>query len=120
MVYPIGVFSSKVGLAASTLRYYEQQKLLSVKRDKAGRRIYDETDIPWLAFIIRLKETGMPIREIREYARLRSLGDSTMAGRLILLRQHKERVQAEQQKLSSHLENLDRKIEFYQASLAKK
>ena len=70
MVYPIGVFSSKVGLAASTLRYYEQQKLLSVKRDKAGRRIYDETDIPWLAFIIRLKETGMPIREIAKEANI--------------------------------------------------
>lgn len=44
----IGQFSKKTGLPPSTLRYYEQKKLLAVGRDGGGRRIYDEGDLEWV------------------------------------------------------------------------
>lgn len=37
----------------------------------------------------RLKDTGMPIKEIRHYAELRAAGDSTLSERMEMLVQHR-------------------------------
>ena len=119
MNYAIGQFSKLTGLTGPTLRYYEQEGLLSVQRDAAGRRIYTEQDVEWLHFIKRLKETGMPIREIRRYAQLRYQGNSTMQERLAMLEEHHQNVLAEQQKLAENLRKLEEKLAFYRQALQK-
>ena len=119
MSYAIGQFSKLTGLTSPTLRYYEQEGLLSVQRDAAGRREYTEQDVEWLHFIKRLKETGMPIREIRRYAQLRYQGDSTMQERLAMLEEHHQNVLAEQQKLAENLRKLEEKLAFYRQALQK-
>ncbi len=117
MSYAIGQFSKLTGLTGPTLRYYEQEGLLSVQRDAAGRREYTEQDVEWLHFIKRLKETGMPIREIRRYAQLRYQGDSTMQERLAMLEEHHKKVLEEQQKLAGNLRKLEEKLAFYRQAL---
>ena len=107
------------GLLESTLRYYEQEGLLSVQRDAAGRRVYTEQDVEWLHFIKRLKETGMPIREIRRYAQLRYQGDSTLQERLTMLEQHHQTVLEKRQKLENNLHKLEEKLTFYRQALQK-
>ena len=119
MSYAIGQISKLTGLTGPTLRYYEQEGLLSVQRDAAGRRIYTEQDVEWLHFIKRLKETGMPIREIRRYAQLRYQGNSTMQERLAMLEEHHQNVLAEQQKLAENLRKLEEKLAFYRQALQK-
>ena len=119
MSYAIGQFSKMTGLTGPTLRYYEQEGLLSVKRDAAGRRAYTEQDVEWLHFIKRLKETGMPIREIRRYAQLRYQGDSTMQERLAMLEDHYQNVLEERQKLAENLRKLEEKLTFYRLALQK-
>ncbi|MEA4834441.1 MAG: MerR family transcriptional regulator [Anaeromusa sp.] len=119
MSYAIGQISKLTGLTGPTLRYYEQEGLLSVQRDAAGRRIYTEQDVEWLHFIKRLKETGMPIREIRRYAQLRYQGSSTMQERLAMLEEHHQNVLAEQQKLAENLRKLEEKLAFYRQALQK-
>ena len=64
MEYSIGEFSRKTGLGIHTLRYYEHEGLLLPERTAANRRRYSERDVEWVAFLLRLKETGMPIREV--------------------------------------------------------
>ena len=117
MNYAIGQFSKLTGLTGPTLRYYEQEGLLSVQRDAAGRREYTEQDVEWLHFIKRLKETGMPIREIRRYAQLRYQGDSTMQERLAMLEEHHKNVLEEQKKLAENLRKLEEKLTFYRQAL---
>ena len=117
MSYAIGQFSKLTGLTGPTLRYYEQEGLLSVQRDATGRREYTEQDVEWLHFIKRLKETGMPIREIRRYAQLRYQGDSTMQERLAMLEEHHKNVLEEQQKLAKNLRKLEEKLAFYRQAL---
>ena len=117
MSYAIGQFSKLTGLTGPTLRYYEQEGLLSVQRDAAGRREYTEQDVEWLHFIKRLKETGMSIREIRRYAQLRYQGDSTMQERLAMLEEHHKNVLEEQQKLAKNLRKLEEKLTFYRQAL---
>lgn len=113
MEYSIGAFSKMTGISASALRYYEKEGLLCAPRDNAGRRRYGGADAAWVEFIVRLKETGMPIREIREYARLRALGDGTMKQRMEMLQKHREHVLEEQERIGRNLEKLEQKLEFY-------
>ncbi len=113
----IGEMSKKTNLPESTLRYYEKKKLLTVERDNHGRRIYSESDIEWIKFIRRLKETGMGLKDIRRYSELRYLGQETMPERLEMLQAHRNYVLEQQLKWNEYLHNLDDKIEFYKKSI---
>ncbi len=117
MNYSIGQFSALTRLSTHTLRYYEKEGLLKTLRDAAGRRIYCAADAEWIAFIIRLKETGMPLAKIREYAVLRYAGDSTLQQRLALLEEHRVSVFEAQERLTSNLAKLSAKIELYQKKI---
>jgi len=86
----IGEFSEKCGISPSALRYYEKKELIRVTRDGTGRREYDSGDIAWISFLVRLKNTGMPLREIKRYSDLRYKGDSTVPERLEILLKHKK------------------------------
>lgn len=120
MDYSIGEFSRLMGLGIHTLRYYEKERLLAPQRQPNGRRRYSERDVAWVQFIRRLKDTGMPIREIQKYAALRAAGDSTMEERLELLLSHRAAVREEIAKWNDHLAKLDEKIAFYRAEIGGK
>lgn len=119
-MYSIGAFSVTTGISIHTLRYYEKESLIIPARQENGRRSYAESDIAWIQFIKRLKDTGMPIREIQKYARLRAQGDTTMADRMAMLARHRAALKEEIGKLEEHLSNLDDKIGYYQAEIKKR
>lgn len=107
-------FSSLVDLSSYTLRYYEKIGLLkNVKRNSSGHRTYTSKDLRWIEFVKRLKDTGMPLDEILEYARLREMGSSSVFQRQALLEQHKENLSAYIAQQQSHLAALDEKINLY-------
>lgn len=117
MNYTIGEFSRETGLSIYTLRYYEQEGLIIPERSQTNRRSYTENDTAWIAFIMRLKATGMPIKEIREYAKLRSEGDGTLARRLEMLVQHRQTIEEQIKQLQEHEVRLDEKISFYRQEI---
>lgn len=114
----IGEMARRTGLTESKLRYYEKKGLIHVARDGGGRRSYDEGDVEWVAFLCRLKETGMLLRDIRRYAQLRDRGRSTMPERLAMLETHRGYVAEQQRKWVGHLKKLEDKITFYQAEIS--
>lgn len=118
MGYSIGEFSKISNLSIHTLRYYEKEQLIIVGRDSANRRCYTEEDIGWILFIKRLKETGMPIKDIKKYAILRYEGDSTMIQRLNMLKEHRTLVCKEKGKWESNLINLEKKIKIYEERIS--
>ena len=110
----VGEAATQVGLTAHTLRWYEQEGLVSpVDRDSAGRRRYRQQDLRWLRLLIKLRDTGMPVREMREYARLVRAGDATTGERLRMFLEHRERVLARVAELQRDLAAIDHKIEVY-------
>lgn len=113
----IGEIAKKTNLPESTLRYYEKKRLIKVTRDNSGRRDYAESDIEWIKFIRRLKETGMLLKDIKQYSELRYRGNSTMPERLEILQEHREYVLEQQAKWKEYLQNLDDKIVYYQQSI---
>lgn len=113
----IGEIAKETNLPESTLRYYEKKGLLKVARNSSGRREYEESDIAWIKFIRRLKETGMLLRDIQKYSDLRYCGKSTMPERLEILEAHRKYVLERQLKWNEYLQNLDDKIAFYKQSI---
>src|SRR5215471_21731860 len=106
------------GLSAHTLRYYERAGLLEpVSRNGSGHRRYRETDLELIAFLARLRATGMPIREVRRYAELMRAGEATNAERLALLEAHREAVRAGLEATARNLELVEWKIDFYRERL---
>ncbi|EJC6797614.1 MerR family transcriptional regulator [Vibrio parahaemolyticus] len=109
-------FSSAVGLSSYTLRYYEKIGLLKhVHRNNSGHRVYTHRDIDWVNFIKRLKETGMPLEEIQEYASLRELGSQTTADRQKLLEVHRDNLIEHIRQQNEHLKRLEEKIDLYKS-----
>lgn len=110
----IGDLAKRSGLSAHTIRYYERIGLLPYAgRDRSGQRDYDASILAWIEFLGHLKMTGMPIRNMLEYARLRDLGEETGPERQKMLEQHRAVVQAHVAKLQSCLSVLDIKIAGY-------
>lgn len=113
MEYSIGEFSKLTGLGIHTLRYYEHEGLITPERNFNNRRCYSDKDLAWIEFIKRLKDTGMPIQEIRHYAELRAAGDSTLSERMEMLDHHRQALNEQIVRLQEHKKKLDEKIEFY-------
>ncbi len=113
MEYSIGEFSKLTNLSVHTLRYYEHENLITPKRNSSNRRCYSDKDLAWIYFIKRLKDTGMPIKEIQHYAELRAEGDLTLNERMEMLTMHRETLNEQIKVLQEHMAKLDDKIEFY-------
>lgn len=110
----IGELARQCGLSTHTLRYYESEGVLRpALRAPNGHRRYREEDVQWIAFVLRLKQTGMPLQEIRHYADLRAEGDRTLQERLALLSQHRERLAQQLAALSASADALDAKLALY-------
>ena len=61
----IGEVARRTGLAASAIRYYEDQKLITPAGRSGGIRRYDEDAIERLALIAFAKDAGFTLQEIR-------------------------------------------------------
>ncbi len=113
--YTVSEVSSQTGLSAHTLRWYEQVGLLDpVRRDAAGRRRYDDDDLGRLGFLLKLRLTGMPVRDMIRFVELSRLeNDAGVAEKLQILVDHRERVRTQIDALQADLKIIDFKIDIY-------
>ncbi|ATH94389.1 MerR family transcriptional regulator [Bacillus glycinifermentans] len=103
-------------LSAHTLRYYEKIGLLpDIRRDQNGNREYTESDISWVHFLLRLRETGMPIENMKTFSSLRSQGNETAEKRRDMLKIHRRKIAEDIGKLQANLEKIDGKIDYYES-----
>jgi DNA-binding transcriptional MerR regulator len=108
-------FSELSGLSPHTLRYYEKIGLLKhIQRNSSGHRVYSSKDLTWVEFIVRLKETAMPLADILQYARLREQGSTSLFARQALLEAHQLQLKQHIEQQRTHLQALQHKISLYQ------
>ncbi|OPA79114.1 MerR family transcriptional regulator [Paenibacillus selenitireducens] len=106
--------SAITGLSTYTLRYYEKIGLLSaIERDANGYRKYSMDDISCIDFLIKLRNTDMPISEIKKFSELRRQGNSTVTLRRELLENHQENVLNQIRELENNLTKINEKIAHY-------
>lgn len=107
--------SEKFDLPTATLRYYEEVGLIpNVSRNTSGYRDYDEIDLEWVNFAKYMRQTGISINILKEYADLAQQGEATEEQRKqILIKQ--QRLLGEQIAAMQDTYNfLDNKIETYE------
>jgi DNA-binding transcriptional MerR regulator len=112
--YTISEVAAFTGLTAHTLRWYERIGLMPhVDRSHTGQRRFTNRDLDWLAFVGKLRLTGMPVADMVRYAELVRQGDSTFAEREALLVRTRRDVLERIAELSDTVAVLDLKIGFY-------
>ncbi|MDA7026506.1 MerR family transcriptional regulator [Bacillus sp. CLL-7-23] len=112
--YTIKETAKLTNLSAHTLRYYEKIGLLpEIQRDPNGYREYIEADISWIYFLLRLRDTGMSIENMKTFANLRSQGNQTVEERKNMLKIHRTKMMEDISKLQTNLEKINDKIAFY-------
>ncbi len=92
MSYTISEVAEMMGTSPSTLRYYDKEGLLPNVKRVNGIRVFEKEDFPWLRVLNCLKNTGMPIRKIREYVELAGRGDETLQERYELIKEQRQYV----------------------------
>lgn len=119
MLYTVGEMAKRLGVPASTLRYYDQEGLLPfVERSSGGMRMFKDSDYEWLQIISCLKKTGMPLRDIRTFVLMAMEGDGTIEARLALIRRQRQAVQQQIDELQQTLDTLDFKCWYYETAQA--
>lgn len=115
VTYAIAEAAHRSGLSIDTLRYYERIHLIDPPaRDSGGRRAYSDDDLVWLEFLTKLRMTGMPIRMMREYAKLRHQGNASAPRRKQILIEQRGEVLSRIAELNSCLDVLNYKIGNYE------
>lgn len=118
MLYTVGEMAKLLGVAPSTLRYYDKEGLLPfVERSEGGIRMFKESDYEWLKIIECLKKTGMPLKDIRDFVYMVLEGDETIAERLALFKKQRETVLQKMSELQEMLDTLNYKCWFYETAL---
>ncbi|HEY7488148.1 MAG TPA: MerR family transcriptional regulator [Streptosporangiaceae bacterium] len=110
--------AARTGLSPDTLRYYEKAGLIDpIGRSAGGQRRYAAADMDWIAFLLRLRDTGMSIADMQRFAELRRAGNASVADRLELLREHRARLTERIRRLQANGRALDEKITHYEKQL---
>lgn len=110
-------FSNKTGLSIDTLRYYEEEKLLMPARNEKNYRIYNEEDFCWVQLLLKMKQTGMTLRNMKEFARLQKLGDTSLPERMKMLDTHLEALYEQQANLAETISFVGNKMDTYKKRL---
>lgn len=112
--FEISDVSKITKLKPHTLRYYESIGLIKdIRRNASGKRVYTEADLKWLEVINRLRTTGMNINKMKEYARLRHMGDSTVSERKKIMEEHLKSIEFEIERLTEAKNYVERKVQIY-------
>ena len=113
-MYTIGDAAAELGMPASTIRFYEKNGLIpNQQRSSDGRRLFNEDDLEWMRFVERLKVSGMPIKEIREYIQLYLAGDSTIEERRRIVYERRDAIDAQLEELKLARDFIDYKCWYY-------
>jgi len=117
MLYTVGEMAKRIGVAPSTLRYYDKEGLLPfVERSSGGIRMFKDADFEWLQVIECLKKTGMQLVDIKRFIEKSMQGDETIDERLLLIVKQKEAVKLQIEELNATLRTLEFKHWYYETA----
>lgn len=113
-MYTINEVAKICDLSPYTLRFYDKEGLLPfISRNKSGNREFSETDLDLVKLICCLKNTGMPIKEIKCYIDLCMEGPETVEQRKKMMEIHRQDILRQIGALKKNLTIVDLKIAFY-------
>ncbi len=118
-MYTINEAAKILDISVHTIRFYDKEGLLPfVTRNSTGNRQFNESDLELIKVICCLKNSGMPIKEIRQYIDLCMQGKDTAGARRQLMVDHRKAILKQIDDFKKNLNIVDLKIGFYDSYLA--
>ncbi|OCT13462.1 MerR family transcriptional regulator [Paenibacillus pectinilyticus] len=114
-MYTINEVAVICDLSVHTLRYYDKEGLLPfISRNKSGNREFTEQSLGLIKIICCLKNTGMPIKHIKQYVDLCMVGETKVDDRKKMLVEHRREVAKQMDEMRKNLNIIDLKIALYE------
>ncbi|GAA1461967.1 hypothetical protein GCM10009619_34420 [Williamsia maris] len=112
--YGIAEVSTITGLTPDTLRWYEREGMVPpIPRGGDRRRRYTDRYIGVITLLVRLRETGLPVADMRRFALLVEGGPDTHPERLAILLAHRARIAERRRLIDETSDALELKIGHY-------
>ncbi|WP_432622981.1 MerR family transcriptional regulator [Bifidobacterium sp.] len=112
--YSIRELADRFGVQPSTLRYYEDQELLTdVDRDDAGRRIYSDHHVDRLKAISCFKHAGMSLDELKRFFAYESDERAHITQMVELLEHRRDAIVEQRATLEDAYMHVLRKLHLY-------
>ena len=116
-MYTIGQVSEMFQIPISTLRYYDKEGLFPNIERQSGIRKFSDSEIEALKVIECLKQSGLEIKDIKQFMQWCSEGSSTYPQRKQLFQARKEAVEKEIEELNRTLCLLKFKCWYYETAI---
>ncbi len=105
----------KYNVSNYTLHYYEKEGLIGpIKKNKSDHRIYSETDLKRLEFILCMRKAKISIKTLKEYILLYEKGEKTKEKRLELLKNELNTLETKIKDMNEAKNYLIYKIKLYE------
>lgn len=114
-MYTVKQVAEKLDMNPHTVRFYTDKNLIpNLKRGENNVRMFDEDAINWLTGVKALRECGMSIIAIKNYVDLCLIGQDAIPERIEIVREQKEIVNKELEKMQRCSNYLNEKLDFYE------
>ncbi|GFZ33610.1 MerR family transcriptional regulator [Clostridium zeae] len=113
-MYTINEVADICNISPHTIRFYDKEGLLPfVSRNSSGSRQFSDSDLNVIKLICCLKNTGMQIKDIKNYIDLVMQGPQTNSQRKQIMIDHRKEVLNQIDNLKKNLNIIDLKIALY-------
>lgn len=116
-MYTIGQVSQMFNIPISTLRYYDKEGFFPNLKRSSGIRRFGEQDIEALKVIECLKESGLELKDVKQFIKWATKGSSTYKNRKELFEKRKKAVEQEIKSLKKTLNILEYKCWYYDKAI---
>ena len=112
--YTIKQVAELVNESDHTIRFYCKEGLFPfAKRDRNNVRRFTESDLEGVEIVLCLRDTGMPLADVRHYMELCTQGASTLEERLQIIRNQEIRAREELEAYKQKIAHLEEKESYY-------
>lgn len=111
--------SETLGLTIDTIRYYERIGIIPpVSRDKNGYRDYQTKDLNWLFIAKHLRNAGLSIESLVDFAQLEQTDTDTTSAKKAILQEQLDKLNEKLAEIKKTRDLLKYKLDTYDERLA--
>lgn len=119
MSYSIGEVADATNITVSTLRYYDREGMFpGIERSAGGIRMFSDREVDTIKVIECLKNTGMPIKDIKTFLDWCQEGNASLQKRRDMFYDRLDEVTRQIEALQETMSTIKFKCWYYDAALA--